>query len=921
MSFSPTTRRFWSMILCGFAAAALFGLMQPLFQSDFVDLILTRLGALGGTPLVACFVVASLIWAGKAGYGRRIGFLGTKNFFQFPPLWLAVGVALASLYAIDWLIYDFAVRNEMCASVSWWIWDDLCRFDTRAQATALVMAGLLIWFLLLAEQDWSAMSQKEKTPELDEAAEKPVDLNELAQDVDKLIAWFENDDPITDPKQDAFGHGRVAKRIADRLAKLATKEMDASQISTALIGPIGSGKTTIMRLVQKDLQSRPDVMGKVVVIDISLWPYTTAEAAVRGIIELITKELGKHINSLGLSKASRNYIRAVQSAGGWFGAFGHLLDGNDDPAGILEKLDEAANAIGLRIVVWIEDQERFITPVHADSTERAAALRKGMSQLAPMHALLYLIDQCKDIGIVWADVDTGVRFDRHKLTRYQEKVPGLSPNEVRKMIWPLRDSFMAGRYGRFIDSADEETRKVFRQPKGSIAEMVFSNLMDRDGMPLTAARAVTEVIQTPRMLKDVLRLFHDQWRLVWGDLDIDDLLVMSVFQSVRPELVDFCRREYETMSDGLERSSYAESRDTKSPARVIANADLDLILPPLEEPRKDPFRSLLNFVFPTSPSHWRHEALRKPQGVARGSEYWETFDHLERPKRAASDQEVLRAVRDFVNGDEEQLLELILDGEKGGRVSAFADPIPREHLPRLFETLMRRVISRSASLSSRDREAPISSFVGLIHQNQPESQEMVAVIIRIIDELLPDHWPLAFEMTSQFNGSGDTAVLEGKHRSAMNRHLCQRVIVVLKDSSPQTLIDALEQGDEFLLVWTFGASHVTPADRKEVSESEWEAFIDVVMSAARLSPEVVLPQVANVIISDRTPRQTERSRIVRERLSSWFGNHRDPLLELFRQTPTPKNLKGQGRSIYEDTRHDALHGEDTESPETGETGP
>ena len=903
---SPTKKRFWSMFLCGLLAAALYGAMQPLFHTRWMEFYIERLGDLGGTPLVAIFVVAGIIIAGIAGRGRIAGFLGLHHLPQFPPLWVAVTVGMLTILLSDALFHNLSASKEVCAIVVWWLLDDLCDDRYKAIAYILLLLILVAVALCLSGRELGTFRPKRASGKAQEDAEKPVDLNELAKDVDKLIAWFENDDPITDPKQDAFEHGRVAKHIADRLAHLADGTIDASEISTALIGPIGSGKSSIMRMVQEDLLHRPKTKGKIAIVDISMWPYTTAEAAVQGVIDRITHELGKHINILGLRNTSRHYLRAIQTTGGWLGAFGHLLDDDATPANVLHRLNDAAEAIDLNIVIWMEDQERFIAPVGKDDEEKAQAIREGVARLAPMHALLYEIDCCKKIGVVWADVGMDLRFDEHKITRNQEYVPRLTPRSIWDLIWCLRRSMLKGKYGPVEDIADSVARIHFKQPKAGVETMAWTNLMESNDCPMTLARAVAEVIQTPRQLKTALRLFNTKWRALNGDVDIDDLLVMSVFQCVKPELVDYCNRHYEALAEGLQSSVRLQGDETASQGQRRGLDALTAALDGADEFESERFHSLIKFVFPFSGSTSVAAAKSKPQGLGRERDYWTAFLHLERPRRPVSDQVLIRAITDYLAGNEDDLLNLMLNLKTHGRISAFSMLVPMDQRPNLFRAAMERVTQQPVEPSRDKRTAPLWSFCGLVRETGVNHQNMSIAVQDVIDSLLPTDLYLAHQVWSLFARQDTIHVLEDAESVQVLGFISRRVFEDYGQEDPVTLVDALRTGDEELLDNVLDMTSTAPVQKNFATQEQWDGFVRNIFHGVKNSRQVMLPQIAYLLTRNEQSELENRAVLDTPKLKAVFGELTDELLEFVIATPAPPSMGDIARAKYHAIQRDAV---------------
>lgn len=109
--------------------------------------------------------------------------------------------------------------------------------------------------------------------------ESPAGLTALS--FDQLRLWIDDDQPVEHPNQDRFGaHDEIAQRIAGRLRAWS---IGSPAPTIAVVGPMGSGKSTIRALVQHYLQGDDSLR----IADLSLWSFADVEAAVRGILDCV----------------------------------------------------------------------------------------------------------------------------------------------------------------------------------------------------------------------------------------------------------------------------------------------------------------------------------------------------------------------------------------------------------------------------------------------------------------------------------------------------------------------------------------------------------------------------------------------------------------------------------------------------------
>ena len=149
-------------------------------------------------------------------------------------------------------------------------------------------------------------------------------------DLEALVERIMDDREVSDPKDDWFHHNDVALRIVRRLTK-----SDGESPTMAVVGPLGSGKSTIRRLVAHHLAEHPSVQ----MLDISLWPFDSAESAVAGILGAVVRSLGEHVNTLAITGLSERYVNTIERVAGRWGTLARYVGGESRPEAILDKMD------------------------------------------------------------------------------------------------------------------------------------------------------------------------------------------------------------------------------------------------------------------------------------------------------------------------------------------------------------------------------------------------------------------------------------------------------------------------------------------------------------------------------------------------------------------------------------------------------
>lgn len=328
----------------------------------------------------------------------------------------------------------------------------------------------------------------------------------LDEGFDVPCSWLKDDTPIQSLAADRFHLTEMARRIADRIG-------DRGAASIAVVGRLGSGKSSLVRLVEEQLglQRKPTE-----IVRVSLWPYENTQAAAAGILVAITKRLGQHINTMGMGRLPAEYVRAIEGAGGIYGGVLRLLAAPRDPTDSLAKLEEILICIDVNLVVWIEDFERF-----AD----------GEDQRGPIRSLLHQLDKLNGVSVVVASTTLNTAFDIEKLARFVERIPDLNRRAVSSVIRAFRVGCIDMRP---FEGTPRPRRETVDFDDHEL-EAWFAAVAEADGGWSTSA-ALARVCRTPRQLKQALRQCLFTWERLVGEIDLDDVLVMCMIREARPEL-------------------------------------------------------------------------------------------------------------------------------------------------------------------------------------------------------------------------------------------------------------------------------------------------------------------------------------------------------------------------------------------------
>lgn len=305
------------------------------------------------------------------------------HFVKYPPLWFSVVAALFLAAGLD--LVSFELR-PVRASLRWW-----------SDYTWLFIGTLLLLAVVRLPIPRSRLR------------------NSTANDI---TAWAATDAPIESSAEDRLGHAEIAERLSARL----TGDVDQS---IALLGPLGSGKTSILNLARK--VQPPQNAPRLWFVQVNCWGIEKSALAPAYILEHLvnTAELFVDCQQLrGIPLAYRRMMQAEPSGrlSRFFEPF-HVVD----PVATLGTVSPLLECLGARIVILLED------------ADRAAG-----TDFDPQHIerLLWSIRNIERLTFVVA-ATAQFEIDFAKLCDHIEILPRIDPVDVTKNILELRNKSLS----------------------------------------------------------------------------------------------------------------------------------------------------------------------------------------------------------------------------------------------------------------------------------------------------------------------------------------------------------------------------------------------------------------------------------------------------------------------------------------------
>lgn len=806
-------RRWISLLLWGCIGAAVVLLVYPHLLAP----IAATLRPYGPVPSIAAAVVVAGTLLRK-GPRNAAELLGVRHPWRYPPAWFGgVFGSCTLLLAIMWsgkVDYMLDVETSNRGAVLLLI-------------TALVLASAALATLINVVALWTPGGSPEKR-----STHIGTPLSPLTTSATELVTWISDDRELDDPSLDAFGHALVARRIAQRLVHPSTSVTAAR--TSALIGPRGSGKSTIGEFVRRYLEAQPGGASRTEFTSLSLWPYDTPEAAVRAVLERLVTVASTHADPVGLRGLPQEYVAMIESANGWLQGLAKSLHAPSTPDKALQQLSHILVAVRVSIVLWLDDLDRF-----ADRGEDAA------SRLAPIRSLIYLLDRTPGIQVVLASTSLRDGFDLDKIARFIERPPLLQPLYVWRVLRCFRRHCLAGRGTEYLDYSLDTMALAAPEDDDDLAGWLMNWLTTHP----TPQSALADILSTPRVLKDALRDCLARWTILKGEVDFDELLAMSAIRASREsdvfvyvcEHIALFRRHWKAAPTKDEEAAWQEQR-----ARF--NAIVDNVGTDQEHAS---IQTLLGFVFP----QWDSGPLKltpgpRPQSLS-AEPYWSRYLSMSMDLGVPADQPTLRAIEAWRAKQPSDLIERMLNPTSVQYVEHYGFRFDRAELLRLLSETAQALLPLPSS-SWADRHPPaIISLARLLRRRTPNQPELVDGLGQLLRLAVRMNLPLANALVYWLvhRSPNVSALLSQEDEERLTALVRKELSEWFSSTPPSALVHALRDGRPSTC-WSLCVGHdgAGPAADNSPPFAEWPQFASALLAAAGTHAREVMPQLILFVV-------------------------------------------------------------------------
>jgi energy-coupling factor transporter ATP-binding protein EcfA2 len=796
------------------------------------------LGAVAASLLIAAIISRP----SERDYWRRIrGRLGGRAAYFYPPHWFGVPIGMIALSVFALLGHSAVARLlelhalSGCARLEVVLWTDA--------TLTLLFGGMAI---IAAESSRSFRKHTTRSRPDCVADRRKTESNGL----EEFVAWVKSDEEIGSEDEDRFNHRRIAERIERIIRDFDWTRRD--EASLALLGDVGSGKTSILRLVSQRLTHKQGEHPHVETIIFGLWPYATEQAAAEALLEKIIDAISRHADVLGLRGIPRRYASIIRAGDGLFHAIGEALSESAQPEELLERMEPVLEAVDLTVVVMVEDVGRF-----ADQNQRNIQSLKG---------LLHLLDRRRGIIVVAAVERLSGAYDVHKLARHVELVPSVSPRDVVAQLWLLGRWCNTQASGKVLLPSDKSSA-VIPPEDSSFAELLFSDT-SRTGPQWHSA--LSRLLSNPRRMKSTMRHVMAVWTELAGEIDLDHLIILSairsastpVFDVVVAHLLEARSAEDASYRRGARLAAQALTQQgappdqARTPAQDLA-WELQEVLRAHAEPSLQ-LEDLTALVGVLTPHLGQNSYIprRALQGL-QNPYYLQRFlspGPLDGPDQ---DQPVIQAILAWNDRASRELEAMVDGGVRGDKIHHFASLLD----PRRYRALLSRTV-RTLSYQSADgwdRGIPdeLVQLRRVAQRLDSDALGLSTFLERVLPILARIHLPLGHAVLHYFVDQVDRIPsLVSPEEATMIREAFRRALgSAFAQGQAKSLERAIRRGKPQTCLWAcWGLDRLraelqgTPLPPKPFDG--WESFATVLLELAEDNPAVGVPQLLPFVVRD-----------------------------------------------------------------------
>ena len=746
---------------------------------------------------------------------------------RYPPIWISAPTAFMIVYIVEHTLSLELYPPLDCGSL-----------QSTISPTILILCATIIVIL-------------NRCRKLRSQSKKPASGNnpENQHESTRQKHWINSGErPIETARDDRFSRTQVTDRIVGHITK--------NERSIALIGPMGCGKSSILNLVFECIAKRDP---SILVVKCDLWRARTPEEIPQIIISAIVNALDTVCDTIGLRDLPHTYRRLVAAEPS--GTLHRIFSIENQTTSLhkLDRVDEILEILDRRIVLAVEDFERLPRTFSATHLSRFLwAIRE-----IPRFSTIIAVDRQR----------VSKDFDFAKLCDSIEMVPEMPTDDTARTLIG-RYEYWSARYKNHdlqinTGGCDKLDFDLIR--KHGIRTYLLNPAHNN---PISM---ITTLLANPRFVKQALHRIDQDWKQLHGEVDLNDLIILTVLRCCAPKTVQFVKtniRIARLTSDRLEVGLLEGFRQewkqvlSKEPEQEAVCYLVDLL-------------GIAQLRAETAPYP---DADASPQGVHLS----DTTDYFARiisgtiSAHEIRDQRVLRDIESSISGNHGRLAEGLVNSSVSN--DSYISTWVRFSKPTVNEVLEISNVVIEVLLARDSSEVDPNEPVLVVLSNRLRTEQSTHEKARI------ESW-LRTQATQNVSKSLSLAsglvlfCIRAQPQNEGGKRLAQIVLdqISAQIVTPQQLLNTLSEKYPDTV-------RVLLHNVRTEAEAENTALISLLLEAAELSEQEIIAQLIHLLVDDLPPTLTqvdgeypvavEHSSINFDRLHVLFKGHESDVVGL-----------------------------------------
>ena len=286
--------------------------------------------------------------------------------------------------------------------------------------------------------------------------------------------------------------------------------------SVALLGPFGSGKSSILNLVREHLDKTG---GTAIVANFDVWAVPRPEDVPRLALDRIVEALDDYVDTTAFRHLPLTYQRLVAAVPVPHLAAVLRIQNERDSIDALRRLTPILEALNARLILIIEDVERAGTRFDTRHLQR----------------LLWALRAVPRISLILAiDANRRPHIDYSKLCDTVEIVRMMEYEEVGAILTTAFGYWLSA-YGDIDPRPAPHESKLGLKYVRVGGTFQYARRAGKD----TPLDHLIALLQTPRQLKHVIQRVDATWQHLHGEADLDDILIVTALRESATPVYDF----------------------------------------------------------------------------------------------------------------------------------------------------------------------------------------------------------------------------------------------------------------------------------------------------------------------------------------------------------------------------------------------